>query len=702
MSEIVISITGDEKKALESWARLKKAQDETDASLAKLGIRADQTGMSMQEMGRKGAQVFEQTRTPAERYGAQLEKLNTLLQKGKIDQDTFNRAVGQAKEKFDEAGKAHQTAFGSEALSIVKTLAGALGIGTGLAGAIQMARKEYESFIEVQKKAKEVTLTEELVQRKALINLGVETPKERDAAIEKIKAMSARTGVSMKDLYERVSTAASAKGALSADQAMEAVEASALMMPGDTQGGIMAAGAVLDLMKNQGGTAKANMGQLLAFQRMARVTDLAKTAEALPAVLLAGTSGGMDVKTSGALWAAITNAIGDVSGRTSQTATIKLFGELNRLLPEKDVMKGVENVTAKRQLGEQVVPERRRLEARLQREIHADEEYVRETARIDTAEKGLTRAGRRAKPEDREARRLLELDRSEMEERVKRRVGSQTRLKGGGVIEGGILAQLSALHDMEAGVPQREVVKIKGTGAKNLEERLAYLHANKESQEKFLEEGGGTEIEELLVTQMKYGRERAKAATQQLVRGKGPAWEAFKKFRAETPTLAQAEAQFPKTVELLGGTDVAQTAAFSRAVETVTEKLAVADQAGARMAIVREKMGPLLKQTGLGYWETKLKEIGLEVGGTEKAIPGFIKEIKQRQQELAHPTQYDAIKAGPEDRFPGREVMRIHVPTELETKQAKALGTLVTLTERAVGHQTQSPNPTLAKPNEDK
>lgn len=51
----------------------------------------------------EGKAVFETTRTPAEAYGLEIERLNALLQKGAIDQDTYNRAVLQAQDSFREA-----------------------------------------------------------------------------------------------------------------------------------------------------------------------------------------------------------------------------------------------------------------------------------------------------------------------------------------------------------------------------------------------------------------------------------------------------------------------------------------------------------------------------------------------------------------------------------------------------------------------
>ncbi|XAI95609.1 hypothetical protein [Nostoc phage Nsp-JY21] len=51
----------------------------------------------------EGKRVFEQTRTAAERYAAELARLNELLRVGAIDQDTYNRAVGRLKEEAERA-----------------------------------------------------------------------------------------------------------------------------------------------------------------------------------------------------------------------------------------------------------------------------------------------------------------------------------------------------------------------------------------------------------------------------------------------------------------------------------------------------------------------------------------------------------------------------------------------------------------------
>lgn len=64
-------------------------------------------------MAAEAARIFEQTRTPLEQYQAQIARLNELLAAGAINQDTYNRAVIQAQDAFqqseDAANKAGNT-----------------------------------------------------------------------------------------------------------------------------------------------------------------------------------------------------------------------------------------------------------------------------------------------------------------------------------------------------------------------------------------------------------------------------------------------------------------------------------------------------------------------------------------------------------------------------------------------------------------
>ena len=72
---------------------------------------AQKTWAKLQE---EGAKIFDETRTPAERFASRIERLKFLLSEGAIDLDVYNRAVAMAKETLDGA-KESADSFGRAA-----------------------------------------------------------------------------------------------------------------------------------------------------------------------------------------------------------------------------------------------------------------------------------------------------------------------------------------------------------------------------------------------------------------------------------------------------------------------------------------------------------------------------------------------------------------------------------------------------------
>lgn len=92
----------------------------TDSIKAEIEAEAERIA-KMQELKEEGKAVFEATRTPLERYNAELDRLGELLRAGAIDQETFARGSKQAgdelkrlAEKTDETTKQMQ-AFADQA-----------------------------------------------------------------------------------------------------------------------------------------------------------------------------------------------------------------------------------------------------------------------------------------------------------------------------------------------------------------------------------------------------------------------------------------------------------------------------------------------------------------------------------------------------------------------------------------------------------
>jgi hypothetical protein len=77
---------------------------EAEANLRKLA-NLDAQKKANEDMQNKAKSVFEETRTPLEKYETKIGELSDLLNKGMVDWDTYGRAVRQAREQLEADGK---------------------------------------------------------------------------------------------------------------------------------------------------------------------------------------------------------------------------------------------------------------------------------------------------------------------------------------------------------------------------------------------------------------------------------------------------------------------------------------------------------------------------------------------------------------------------------------------------------------------
>jgi len=99
-------------------------------------------GSAVNKAAEEGRRVWEQTRTAAERYAAEVAKLNELLRAGAIDQDTYNRRIAQLE---TEAARATQA---MDALNYVSGEA-----GNALIDALMGGKNAGEQLIQTLKRA---------------------------------------------------------------------------------------------------------------------------------------------------------------------------------------------------------------------------------------------------------------------------------------------------------------------------------------------------------------------------------------------------------------------------------------------------------------------------------------------------------------------------------------------------------------------
>lgn len=124
---------------------IRKQQEQTDAiektaKASKKGMTDAEkaTAAAAKEMDRFAKATKDVNRTPLERYADEMLKLNRALKAGKIDQETFNRAVEKSKQSFQQAGHAGNQAFGAGAMANLASYATQM---AGVAAAVELVRK---------------------------------------------------------------------------------------------------------------------------------------------------------------------------------------------------------------------------------------------------------------------------------------------------------------------------------------------------------------------------------------------------------------------------------------------------------------------------------------------------------------------------------------------------------------------------------
>lgn len=117
---------------------------------------AEEYGIALQELGTiqerfaaQGRQVFMATRTEAEKFGMELDRLNLLFEVGEIDAETYSRAVGQISDQFVAAtGEANEMKKQLDQINTVTALF-ATQVSRGFASAIVRAENLGDAFKEL-------------------------------------------------------------------------------------------------------------------------------------------------------------------------------------------------------------------------------------------------------------------------------------------------------------------------------------------------------------------------------------------------------------------------------------------------------------------------------------------------------------------------------------------------------------------------
>jgi len=260
---------------------------------------------------------------------------------------SMQRVIDKQREQIDalkeggaesrRTGTAMQRAFGRTTLNMVRSLGTALGVTGGLAGAIVLVRKELETLQQTQLRASESTTTLANAQIAFRRNLGATTEAQRLWADQRMKEISKATGVKLSDLYVRGTSAISARGPLPPELALEAIKASAELVPESLEEGTAVVGAVLDLAKLlKTKDPEAILGFLGSVSEKSRVTDWGLIGQTVaPAITRALQFGRTDERQAAALYAALGQASADPTGRRTMTGMIGFVDALEKFFGER-------------------------------------------------------------------------------------------------------------------------------------------------------------------------------------------------------------------------------------------------------------------------------------------------------------------------------------------------------------------------------
>jgi hypothetical protein len=108
----------------------RRAAEQRAAAEKKAAEQAAQAARLHQEAVARGRAVYDQTRTPAERYRTTIGELGVMLRKGHIDQTTYSRAMAKARNEMMQSSAAFQGLTGG--LSGVMAATGPVGIAIGV------------------------------------------------------------------------------------------------------------------------------------------------------------------------------------------------------------------------------------------------------------------------------------------------------------------------------------------------------------------------------------------------------------------------------------------------------------------------------------------------------------------------------------------------------------------------------------------
>lgn len=276
---------------------------------------------------REAAQILKRTESATERYQQAVARLNHLRRSGKIDSTTYGRAIKQERDALDSATP-KAAGFGQR---MAEVAGGVLSANLAMAAgrkAVELLKQEYDRLIERQERSLGANTSLAKAQEKAADNLGEDPNLNLQQLFERLRQESLRTGTNEADLTNAVTDALSARGDQSAEAAIQSVLAAGKLRRFSPEDLPTLSGASLDIGKATGLSAEQSLGFLSTIGQLSRVTSLQKLGQNVSPAVTGIQNFGASKEFGGAIIAAISQGSQDFMGATSGTGGIALAEQL--------------------------------------------------------------------------------------------------------------------------------------------------------------------------------------------------------------------------------------------------------------------------------------------------------------------------------------------------------------------------------------
>lgn len=303
-----------------------------------------------EKQGKQTAKQLEKMKLQAEKFAAQgdkvdqynlkIKKLAEYVKKGALEQEHAEKAANRWRQQLDQVGKASDKAFGSQAISNLKSyVTGMIGI-TGIVAAV---RAEITALRAEGNRIAQTKLDAAGARRVLRSQIALATPEEKRQVLSAADRLGAdpSLGVEQKLVDLTLNSAVSASPNISRAIKFAQFGLQLTKGEGDVEAEI---GGGLDIANALGSDDPvAAFAFLNAAKQVSRVESTGKVAKNLPRVVNAVKIAGADPRVGGALYAGLTVGGADPDSEVSRTAAINLIDRANKFFTQnkfKDIAAG--------------------------------------------------------------------------------------------------------------------------------------------------------------------------------------------------------------------------------------------------------------------------------------------------------------------------------------------------------------------------